>query len=93
MICIFNRKALYRNTDAEATAKVWSTLRENGVKYELHTNTHTSSFKRMMMQRRNMSYNMGGIPASWMDHSADYLYTVYVHKNDYERAKELCELQ
>ena len=92
MINIFNRKALFQDTDAEAAAKVWSTLRQNSIKYEISTKTHTSSFKRMLTQRQNMNFNMGGIPASMMEHQRDYLYIIYVHKNDYQKAKELCDL-
>ena len=92
MINVFNRKILFQDVDAQATEKVWSTLRENGIKYEVATKTHTSSFKRMLTQRQNMRFNAGGIPASMMEHPRDYLYIVYVNKNDYERAKTLCDL-
>jgi hypothetical protein len=92
MITVFNRKALIKDTNAEAVANVWSKLRQNGVKYEVATKTGSSSFKRMLSQRQSMNFNMGGIPSSWTNHSADYLYIVYVNKNDYEKAKELCEL-
>lgn len=92
MITVFNRKALYRNTDAEATAAVWSALRASGIPYEVHTGTPTSSFRRMFTHTKNMNFNMGGIPASWTERPGNYLYTVYVKKRDYDRAKELCEL-
>ena len=92
MINIFNRKAIIKDTNAEAIANVWSTLRENGIKYELITKTGTSSFRRMMTQRSNMNFNMGGIPASMTEHPGDYLYIVYVNKKDYEKAKEICSI-
>ena len=92
MINVFNRKALIRDYNSEAVANVWSKLRENGIKYEVATKTHSSSFKRMLTQRQNMNFNMGGTPANWMEHPADYLYIVYVNKNDYETAKSLCDL-
>jgi len=92
MITVFNRKALIEDSNAEAVASVWSKLRENGIKYNVITKTHTSSFKRMLTQKQNIRYNMGGIPASMMEHPADYLYIVYVNKNDYEKAKEICSL-
>lgn len=92
MITVFNRKVLYQNTDAQATAAVWSALRENGVKYEVRTRTHVSSFKRLLTQRSNMRFNMGGIPASWTDPQTDYMYVIYVSSADYARAKDICEL-
>ncbi|MBR1763598.1 MAG: hypothetical protein IJ731_09605 [Eubacterium sp.] len=92
MINVFTRKILIQDTNAEAVAAVWSKLRENGIKYEVATKTHTSSFKRMLSQKQNMHFNMGGIPASMMEHQNAYLYIVYVHKNDYENAKSLCDL-
>lgn len=92
MITVFNRKALIKDTDSEAVANVWSKLRANGIKYEVITKTHTSSFKRMLTQKRNIEFNMGGIPDKWTNRQADYLYIVYVSKNDYNKAKELCDL-
>ena len=92
MITVFNRKALIQDTNAEAVAAVWSKLRENGIKYEVATKTGTSSFKRMLTQKSNTKFNMGGVPATWTEHPADYLYIVYVNKNDYEKAKQICSL-
>lgn len=92
MINVINRKALIQDTNAEAVAAVWSKLRENGIEYEVATKTHTSSFKRMLTQKSNINFNAGGVPSTWMEQSGDYLYIVYVNKNDYERSKEICSL-
>ena len=92
MITAFNRKILVRDTDAEAMAAIWSALRANGIRYEMATKTGTSSFRRMMTQRANITYNMGGMPAKWTDPQRDYLYIIYVHKKDLARAKEVCGL-
>ena len=92
MITVFNRKALVQDTNAEAVANVWSALRENGIKYDVVTKTGSSSFRRMMTQKSNISFNMGGMPASWTEHPGDYLYIVYVSRKDYEKAKEICNL-
>jgi len=92
MINVFNRKILFQDTNAEAAANVWSTLRANKIKYEVATKTHSSSFKRMLTQRANIRFNMGGMPASMTEHQVDYLYIIYVNKNDYAKAKELCDL-
>jgi len=92
MITVFNRKALVKDTNSEAVAAIWSKLRENDIKYEVATKTHTSSFKRMLTQKQNINFKMGGVPASWTEHPSDYLYIVFVNKNDYEKAKQICEL-
>ncbi len=92
MITVFNRKALIKDTNSEAVAAVWSKLRENGIKYEVVTKTHTSSFRRMFTQKANINFNMGGVPASMTEHPADYLYIVYVSGKDYNKAKEICSL-
>ena len=92
MINIFNRTALIKDTNAEAVANVWAKLRENGINYEVATKTGSSSFRRMMTQKSNINFNMGGMPAKWTEHPGDYLYIVYVNKKDYEKAKEICNL-
>ena len=90
MITVFNRKALIKDTNAEAVAAVWSKLRANGIGYDVVTKTGTSSFRRMMTQRQNVNFQMGGVPAAWTEHPGDYLYIVYVNKKDLAKAKELC---
>ena len=92
MITIFNRKPLIKDTNSEYVAPIWTKLRENGIPYELATKTGSSSFKRMLSQQKNMSFNMGGVPASWMDNSGNYVYIVYVSGKDLERAKKVCDL-
>ncbi len=92
MINVFNRRILFQDTNAEATASVWSKLRENGIKYELKTKTHVSSFRRTFTQKSNINFNMGGVSAKWTEHPADYLYIVYVNRNDFEKAKQVCSI-
>ncbi len=92
MITFFNRKALVQDTNAEAVAAVWSKLRDNSIKYDVVTKTHTSSFRRMFTQRANINFNGGGVPSTWTEHPSDYIYIVYVRKSDYEEAKKLCSL-
>ena len=92
MITIFNRKILFQDTNSEAVAKVWSTLKKNGIKYEMVTKTHMSSFRRMATQQANINFNAGGIPANWTDNQANYLYIIYVNRKDYEKAKQVCNL-
>ncbi len=91
MINVFNRKLLFRDTNAEAAADVWSALRKDGIKYEVVTKTQSSSVRRMFTQKKDMM-NMSGIPASWKQHSADYIYNIYVNKKDYDAAKKTCNL-
>ena len=92
MITMFNRKPLIKDTNSEYVASIWSKLRENSIPYEVATKTGSSSFKRMLSQQKNMSFNMGGVPASWMNNPGNYVYIVYVNRKDLERAKKICEL-
>lgn len=92
MINFFNRKVLFQDTNAEAAANVWSTLKANGISYEMSTKTDVSSFRRMAVQNRNVNFNAGGIPSSWTEKHSDNIYVIYVRKNDYEKAKKICNL-
>ena len=94
MITAFNRTILFRDTNAEAAANVWSALRKNGIPYEMRTKTGKGSFERQLTQRANMHFMAGGLPASATDGPQQpYLYVIYVRKSDLAKAKELCELQ
>ncbi len=89
MINVFNRVLLFQGTDAEEAARIWSMLEKNGIKYEMKTKTGTDPMERQLKQRANMNYMAGGVPASYMNEHKNYLYLIYVHKNDLAKAKEL----
>lgn len=89
MITKLNRKLLFQGTDAQEAARIWSALDQAGIKYEMKTKTGTDPFERQLKQRANVHFMSGGVPASYMDDHRTYLYEIYVHKNDFEKAKEI----
>ncbi len=46
MISILNRRELYTGTDAEDAARVWSTLKAEGIAYKMQTKGVRSSLAR-----------------------------------------------
>ncbi len=53
MITIFNRAELFTDVNQEAAAKVWSTLKANGIEYEMSTKQDVSTL------RKNIHYSQG----------------------------------
>ena len=81
MISILNRRELYTGTDAEDAARVWSTLKAEGIAYKMQTKGVRSS----LAQGRAARYS------DYAD-AANYVYTIYVKSSDLARAKELLGL-
>ena len=92
MITIFNRAELFVDVNQEAAAKVWSTLKENGIEYEMTTKQNVSTFRKNIHYSQVMYGTGGGMPASSYGSVSNYVYKIYVKKKDLERAKELCSL-
>ena len=42
MIAFFNKALLYKDTNSEATAKVWSALRKEGIEYTVDTKVNAA---------------------------------------------------
>ena len=76
MITIFNRAELFTDVNQEAAARVWSTLKANGIEYE----------------SQGMNVGHGGIPASYFGDAPTYIYRIYVKRKDLKRAREVCAL-
>ena len=55
MISILNRRELYTGTDAEDAARVWSTLKAEGIAYKMQTKGVRSS----LAQGRRAGMGMG----------------------------------
>lgn len=89
MITVFNRALLYQGADAEEAARIWSTLEKNGIKYEMKTKTGSDPMERQLKQRANINFMAGGVPASYMAEHKQYLYLIYVNKNDLTKAREI----
>lgn len=74
MITIFNRRELYITFRPEDYARVKDILRVNGI-------SHYTKFHNQGTDRNRRSYAIGG------NHSCQY--TIYVHRDDYDRASRL----
>lgn len=91
MISILNRRELYTGTDAEDAARVWSTLKAEGIAYKMQTKGVRSS---LAQGRRRHGHGRDGRRARYSDYAdaANYVYTIYVKNSDLARAKELLGL-
>lgn len=92
MINMFNRRKLYSGADAEEAARVWSALKAGGIAYRMQTKGVRSSFAQG--RRAGMGMGVTGGAARYSDYAdaANYIYTIYVRKDDFERAKALLGL-
>ena len=64
MISVFNRAELFVDVSQEAAAKVWSTLKENGIEYEMTTKQDVSAFRKNIHYAQGMSSTMASAPSS-----------------------------
>ncbi len=79
MITILNRKEICVTYDSKRQAEVRDILAGNGIDYQIKT-----------INRNSPSILSSHRVAVWgVDSSMDYLYKIYVHKEDYERAYAL----
>ena len=92
MISVFNRAELFVDVSQEAAAKVWSTLKEKGIEYEMTTKQDGSAFRKNIHYAQGMSSTMASAPSSYYGDTPNYVYKIYVKKSDLERAQELCSL-
>lgn len=92
MISVFNRAELFVDVSQEAAAKVWSTLKENGIEYEMTTKQDVSAFRKNIHYAQGMSSTMASAPSSvlWR-HSELRLQNIREEKRPGE-GKELCSL-
>ena len=92
MITIFNKALLYRDTNSEAVAKVWSALRKEGIAYTVDTKVNAA------VNGKNKGHLSQGIWPSlpvndqYSGNAASYIYEVWVRRTDLEHAKEVCSL-
>lgn len=92
MINLFNRSLLYKDTNSEAAAKVWTALRKEGIEYKVDTKVNAA------VEGKNKGHLVQGewpglaVNNQYSGHAASYVYEVWVKKSDLERAKEACSL-
>ena len=82
MITIFNRAELFTDVNQEAAAKVWSTLKANGIEYEMSTKQDVSTLRKNIHYSQGMNVGHGGIPASYFGDAPTYIYRIYVKRKD-----------
>ena len=94
MITVFNRAKLFVDADAQAAANVWSALKENGIECNMLIKQNISTLRKNIQYSSAMDKysGFGGMPASKLTQTPDYLYIIYVKKRDLARAKEVCSL-
>lgn len=67
MISILNRRELYTGTDAEDAARVWSTLKAEGIAYKMQTKGVRSSLAQG--RRAGMGMGVTGGAARYSDYA------------------------
>lgn len=89
MLHLFNRRELFKTPSAQDAARAWSILRANGVPYAV-TTKGTGVTLRRRMDLAIVSRNYNGA-TNYNDTVAplNYLYVIYVHRKDYQRAMDL----
>ncbi|MBP3892182.1 MAG: hypothetical protein J6D29_08405 [Solobacterium sp.] len=92
MIWFLNRKELFVDSSSEAAAQVWTTLKENGIPYEMRTKQNTTTLGKNIHYSMGARFAGGGMGGSAFADNPQYVYTIYVRKKDYEKAVELCHL-
>ena len=89
MLHPFNRKELLKTPSAQDAARAWSILRANGVPYAVTTRgTGVTLWRRMDLAIVSKNFN-GATKYSDAVDPLNYLYVIYVHRKDYQRAMEL----
>ena len=78
MLTLFNRRELITTFSMDAQTRVRDILSQNGIDYRVKTNSHPSG---MYTRGRTGSYGQNPEFACQ--------YTIYVHRNDYEKAQYL----
>ena len=81
MLTIFNRKELIVTIDIHRQAEIRDVLAQNDIDYTVKTKNLQNSGA--LDSQRGHTGNMG------IDQSYSYEYKIYVHKKDYEAAREL----
>ena len=81
MITIFNRRELTVTHSMRRQGEIRALLAAHGIRYQLKTRGQDDSLTRAKLRARTGS---AGINPDYQ-----YLYTFYVHKKDYETARQL----
>lgn len=92
MINFSNRALLFKDTNSEATAGVWTALRKEGIEYKVDTKVNAA------VEGKNKGHLVQGewpglaVNNQYSQNMASYVYEVWVRKTDLERARKVCSL-
>ena len=78
MLTFLNRRELITTFSMDVQARVRDILSQNGIYYRIKTRSHTSG-----------AYARGRTGSYGQNADYAYQYTIYVHRNDYEKAQYL----
>lgn len=81
MIFFLNQKEVFMGYSMKEFSDVRFKLSSNGIKYKIKTINQSSSTFISSSRSRNGSYGL--------NQAYNYLYYVYVHKNDYDKAQSI----
>lgn len=93
MITPLNRVKLFTDVSSEAAANVWNRLKAEGIDYVMKTTQSRGALGKAITSGAGVSRYMGGMPAAAFSDAVGYVYTVYVRRDDAERARKLCNLK
>ncbi len=89
MLHLFGRKEVLKTPSAQDAARAWGILRANGIPYAVTTKGVGTNFTRKMHVSMVSKVTLHATRYGEAEHTRDYLYIVYVNKEDYQRAAEL----
>lgn len=81
MIFFFNQKEVFMGYSMKEFSDIRFKLLTNGIKYKVKTVNQSSSTFLSSSRVRNGSYGL--------NQAYNYLYYIYVHKNDYDKAQSI----
>lgn len=89
MLHLFGRKEVLKTPDAQDAARAWGILRANGIPYAVTAKTERvgANFTRNMHVSMVSKVTLYGEA----ERVRNYLYIIYVNREDYQRAMELID--
>lgn len=89
MLHLFGRKEVFKTPSAQDAARAWGILRANGIPYAVTTKGAGTSFARKMHVSMVSRVTLSATRYGEAEGAPDYLYIIYVNKEDYQRATRL----
>lgn len=83
MITIFNRRKLLVDISQRECNRVRMLLKENGIEYHCVTSVTDDGLSRLSNMKAGMDLNQS------YSSQSNYIYYIYVHRKDYQKAKRI----